>query len=145
MRCTLQDEPYNTFERFYILDISGQFYKPLTNWSTHLTNSDLQPQKINTVNIDNEYLSVTLNWCVHLNICYVTLYGLTAKQIADPIVLYNELPKAHMASHLDFFNKATGNWFGSGWLDENTSILYCRFRKLDAFGWLSFSYPVRST
>lgn len=41
VRCTLQDEPYNTFERFYILDISGQFYKPLTNWSTHLTNSDL--------------------------------------------------------------------------------------------------------
>lgn len=45
MRCTLQDEPYNTFERFYILDISGQFYKPLTNWSTHLTNSDLVQQR----------------------------------------------------------------------------------------------------
>ena len=118
---------------------------PWSAWFKYITDSNLQPTVINRINIDNEYLSVSLTWCVHLNICYVTLLGLTAKQIADPVVIYNELPKAHMSSHLDFLNKGTGNWFGSGWLDENTSILYCRFRKVDSFGWLSFSYPVRST
>lgn len=115
-------------------------------WNRMVTNSDLtRSEKINTVNIDNEYLSVTVNWCVRLNVCYVTLYNLTAKQVFDPIVIYDQFPKAHVGNHLDFFNKGTGNWFGSGWLDDGTSILYCRLRKIDNFGWLSFSYPVRST
>lgn len=115
-------------------------------WNRMVTNSDLtRSEKINTVNIDNEYLSVTVNWCVRLNVCYVTLYNLTAKQVFDPIVIYDQFPKAHVGNHLDFFNKATGNWFGSGWLDDGTSVLYCRLRKIDNFGWLSFSYPVRST
>ena len=115
-------------------------------WDKVITNSDLiRSEKINTVNIDNEYLSVTVNWCVRLNVCYVTLYNLTAKQVFDPIVIYDQLPKAHVGNHLDFFNKSTGNWFGSGWLDDGTSVLYCRLGKIDNFAWLSFSYPVRST
>ena len=115
-----------------------------TKWFQYISTSDLEPQKINSINIDNEYLSVTLNWCVHLNVCYVTLSAFTSKQTADPVMIYNGLPKAHMASHIDFFNKATGNWFGSGWLNENTNILYCRLLKVDSLGWVHFSYPVRS-
>ena len=116
-----------------------------SDWFKYLGSSDLTEHPyIHRVYIDNEYVKVDISYCIHLNVCYVMLRNLMAKKIADPVLVYDGFPRAHMDNHLDFLNKYTGNWFGSMWLDENTTNLYCRFRKIDDSCWVSFSYPVRS-
>lgn len=121
-------------------------YDSVTNkfeWHKLITDIDVkQSGKFNHINIDNEYLSAYLVWYTHLNICHVALNNITVKRTYDPIIIYDQLPKSQMDSHIDIFNKGNGSWFGSGWMDKGTSTLFCRLCRLDNGGWISFSYPI---
>ena len=113
------------------------------DWIKNVTNLALKPSEITRISIDNEYFSAELKWLICNNICYVTLNGIKAKQITEVILVSDQMPKAHTEGHFDITHKATGNWFGAGWINENTTALYFRIMKIDEFGFVNFCYPIR--